>query len=167
MLDAETNEQVLERLAHELETRIVASRTDVPAFLVEIRQLPPGLRAMAATYELDVSITLDDLAWHFRNWYDHELAQETLRGLRELEAAEPADLFQEAYRLVSARWAEFGRYAKAEPAEYNAWAKSSGLQGAIDPLNDRMCALANQQEPEGLVGYWVAYARKYPERISG
>jgi hypothetical protein len=167
MLDAETKEQVFERLAKELETRIGASRADVPAFLRAIRGLPVGLRAMAATYELDVSITLDDLAWHFRNWYDHDLAQETLRGLRELEAAEAADLFEQAYRVISGKWEEFGRYVQAEPAEYNAWAKSSGLQAAIDPLNDRIWALADAQDPKGLFGYWVAYARKYPERING
>lgn len=70
---------------------------------------------MAATYELDVSITLDDLAWHFLNWYDHDLAQETSRGLHELEAAEPAVLFDEAYRLVAERWEEWSGSASQPP----------------------------------------------------
>jgi hypothetical protein len=166
MAEAETNEQVFERLARELEARIHTSRADTPGFLQEIRTLPVGLRAMAATYELDVSITLDDLAWHFRNWYDHELAQETVAGLRELEAHEAADLFEQAYRLIAAKWEEFGRYAEAEPAEYNAWVSSSGLEAAIKPLNQRMWELSEQQDPQGLFGYWVSYARRYPDRIS-
>jgi hypothetical protein len=49
-------------------------------FLVELRRLPPGLRAMAATYELDVSLTMDDLGWHFGNWHSTELAQGTAHG---------------------------------------------------------------------------------------
>jgi hypothetical protein len=34
---------------------------------------------MAATYELDVSLTLDDLGWHFGNWPDPALSEKTQR----------------------------------------------------------------------------------------
>src|SRR5439155_11028124 len=51
-----------------------------------LQGLPPGLRAMAATYELDVSMALDDLGWHFANCHHQRLALETLGGLRELGA---------------------------------------------------------------------------------
>ena len=35
------------------------------AFAREIRDLPSELRAMAATQHLEVSLTLDDIGWHF------------------------------------------------------------------------------------------------------
>jgi len=38
---------------------------DTKGHLARMRALPPGLRAMIAIYELDVSMALDDLGWHF------------------------------------------------------------------------------------------------------
>ena len=45
----------------------------------EIRGLPPGLRAMAATHHLDVSLTLDDIGWHFLNFGHPSHVEETER----------------------------------------------------------------------------------------
>jgi hypothetical protein len=69
-------------------------------FLQKTRTIPVGLRAMAATFELDVSMTLDDLGWHFGNWAHRGYCDETLRGLRELEAPEYAEMFSKAYELA-------------------------------------------------------------------
>ena len=66
IIDSSSDEELLKLLQKELESRISAARTE-PEFLAQIRELPIGLRAMAATYELDVSLTLDDLGWHFGN----------------------------------------------------------------------------------------------------
>ena len=38
------------------------------ALAEEIQRLPVGLRAMAATHHLDISLTLDDIGWHFLNF---------------------------------------------------------------------------------------------------
>lgn len=38
------------------------------SFAANIAGLPPGLRAMAATHWLDISLTLDSLTWHFGNF---------------------------------------------------------------------------------------------------
>ena len=54
---------------------------DLEPFVKAVEQLPIGLRSMAATYELDVSMALDDLGWHFANWHHQGLAVETLAGL--------------------------------------------------------------------------------------
>jgi hypothetical protein len=51
---------------------------------------------MAATFELDVSMALDDLGWHFVNWTHRGFCDATLWGLRELEAGEYADMFVKA-----------------------------------------------------------------------
>src|SRR3569832_714688 len=80
----------------ELEKRVSAPRGS-PEFLNEIKDLPIGLCAMAATYELDVSLALDDLGWHFGNWHSPEMSEETLRGLEELGATEMAVIFRQAY----------------------------------------------------------------------
>jgi hypothetical protein len=49
-------------------------------FLVELQRAPRGLRAMAGIFDLDVSMTLDDLAWHFGNHNDERFLQETVVG---------------------------------------------------------------------------------------
>lgn len=72
-------------LGAELERRLSAGRTPTDEFVDALVSMPVGLRAMAATYELDVSLTLDDLGWHFGNWHHEGLARQTLFGLRELE----------------------------------------------------------------------------------
>ena len=90
--DTRTDDEVFAALAASLETRLAdAPKGEYEPFLPAIRALPPGLRAMAATHELDVSMTLDDLGWHFANWHNLELAEETSRG---------RDRLPEVHRMV-------------------------------------------------------------------
>ena len=42
--------------------------SDDGSFAASIARLPPGLRAMAATHWLDISLTLDSITWHFGNF---------------------------------------------------------------------------------------------------
>ena len=44
---------------------------------------PRRLRAMAGVYDLDVSMSLDDLAWHFGNHNDARFLEETVTSLKE------------------------------------------------------------------------------------
>src|SRR5437016_11851653 len=76
------------------------------AFAREIRELPIGLRAMAATHHLDLSLTLDDIGWHFLNFGHPSHVEETEHGLRELGLSEVATMFHEAYTLVGPHLAE-------------------------------------------------------------
>jgi hypothetical protein len=79
-------------LARELGSSILSNgRRDDDSSVPELGFLPRGLRAKAATYELGVSLALDDLGWHFGNWRHLGLAQETLDGLGE-HGADGADL---------------------------------------------------------------------------
>ncbi len=56
------------------------SRGDPVVFLWQLNAAPEGLRAMAVTYELDVSMALDDLAWHVINHHSSlELAEKSSR----------------------------------------------------------------------------------------
>ena len=113
---------------------------------------------MAATYELDVSLALDDLGWHFGNWHDPALSEETSRGLEELGAAELADVFKEAFRLAVRDWNELGA------RNWGQWYRGSRLEKAMEPLNERAWAILEGKK-NGIFNYWVDYAREYPERL--
>jgi hypothetical protein len=65
-----------------------------------IALLPVGLRAMAATHWLDISLTLDSVTWHFGNFGEPHLVAETEAGLRELGLHELALCFVEAKELM-------------------------------------------------------------------
>lgn len=151
-----SDDDVFELLGTELGQRL--PDRDAPEFLTEIRKLPRGLRAMAATYELDVSLALDDLGWHFGNWHDEELALETLEGLKELSAMEFAELFETALVHAKKFWDELGSEGWMD------WYHGSELETAVMPLNDRAWKLWNER-PMGLFSYWVDYARRSPENV--
>jgi hypothetical protein len=152
-----SDDEVFSALGHELEDRITSERGS-PEFVAEIKGLPAGLRAMAATYELDVSLALDDLGWHFGNWHSVELAEETAAGLEELGAQELAELFRAAFDLAQDYWIELGAENWME------WYNSSALEKAVGPLNAKAWAIVGQKK-NGIFSYWVEYARKYPERV--
>jgi len=59
-ISSSSDDELFKLLAKELESRIPAARSS-PEFLPQIPSLPIGLGAMATTYELDVSLTMDDL----------------------------------------------------------------------------------------------------------
>ena len=113
---------------------------------------------MAATYELDVSLTMDDLGWHFGNWHDEELAEETARGLEVLGAPELARLFREALRLALQYWSELGSEGWSE------WYHGSPLETAVDALNDQAWKFLDKHK-NGIFHYWVDYARKHPDGV--
>ncbi|MBK9374098.1 MAG: hypothetical protein IPN03_10320 [Holophagales bacterium] len=132
------------------------------AFVLKLRSLPPGLHAMAATYELDVSMALDDLGWHFSNWHHVGFAHETLRGLQELGSPEEAALFQQALHIALAHWDFIG-----SPTFRDAYLNSP-LEKALDPINDRLWVCFGYHGNGGvaLVERWVPYARRHPDRVS-
>jgi hypothetical protein len=140
-------------------------RNDPVVFLSRLQGAPRGLRAMACTYELDVSMALDDLAWHFVNYHGSiELAEETVSGLRELEAPEAAEVFQEALAVIEPHWEELENVAQSKTA--HAWLDSQGIQELMNPLNDRMRKLLSQYDKGSFMSLWASYARKYPERCA-
>lgn len=154
-IDSSDDDELFKLIGKELEQRISAPRGS-REFLNQIMDLPIGLRAMAATYELDVSLTLDDLGWHFGNWHSHELTDETARGLEELGATEMASVFRQAYEIAKLYWAELGS------DKWMAWYAGSALDKAVAALNTRAWDL---QKSKGIFKFWIEYARRYPERI--
>jgi hypothetical protein len=161
---AGTDDELLNLLGGELQRLFPPEvRNDPVVYLSRLHAAPSGLRAMAATYELDVSLTMDDLAWHFVNHHgSFELAEETIAGLNELEAPEAAEIFREALAIIKPHWQELHEVAQSKGA--HDWLDSKGIQDLMDPLNDRMWKLLKKYDQSSLMSLWFSYARKYPER---
>ncbi|UCF32459.1 MAG: hypothetical protein JSV78_08995 [Phycisphaerales bacterium] len=147
-------------LSTELERRL-PDRSDLDSFVQELQHLPRGLRAMAATYDLDVSMALDDLGWHFGNWHHKPLARETIAGLKELGAVRAAEIFEEAFRMAEHYWSQLGSES------WHVWYSDSDPDKALHSLNIEMWSICNRSSDWGLMSYWLEYARRYPERLVG
>ena len=132
------------------------------AFAENIAQLPAGLRAMAATHCLDISLTLDSLTWHFGNFGEAGLVTETEAGLRELGLHELASCFQEAKNLMAPLMASRSE-ADGDPCEL---LEKAGLKERGDELDGRAWAL-DSSDPGRSVIYeaWIRYARQHPESV--
>src|ERR1041385_7708152 len=155
-IDSSSDDELFKLLGKEIQNRISAKRGS-REFVSEIRALPDGLRAMAATYELDVSLALDDLGWHFGNWHNEDLAEETARGLELLGAKELSEIFTQAFQIAKNYWSELG-------AEN--WMKSyhgSRFEKAVEPLNKQAWSILKDKK-NGIFKYWVDYARRHPEQ---
>lgn len=113
---------------------------------------------MAATYELDVSLTMDDLGWHFGNWHDKGLAEETTRGLEVLGATELAEIFTDAFSLALKYWDDLGG------ERWKDWYHGSALETEVAPLTVR-ARKTLEKHKNGIFHFWVDYARKNPEGV--
>ena len=128
------------------------------AFAQGLCSLPAGLRAMAATHHLDVSLTMDDIGWHFLNFGHPTQVEETERGLREIGLIEVAAMFQEAYKLVQPHLSEIRRPG----GDYYAVMERSGAMKRINALTDQARVAIGEQ---GIYRHWAAYARQHPEKV--
>ena len=163
-IEASSDEELFKLLGQELQNRISAKRGS-HEFVSEIQTLPCGLRAMAATYDLDVSLALDDLGWHFANWHHKGYSEETSRGLRELGAVDVAQIFDAAYRIVLPHWEPIASMLAVDFKVFQEWYSESELEEALRPLNSRLWDICAAAGSHRLVKYWLGYARKYPERV--
>jgi hypothetical protein len=139
---------------------------DLDKFVEKLKDLPPGLRAMASTFQLDVSMCLDDLGWHFANWHHHPYCQETSQGLRVLGAIEVADLFDRAYQMVLPYWDAISKLLAKDFKEFVRWYNISDLEKSLDPLNKRLWDILKERGEFSLMKFWLDYARKFPERVA-
>ncbi len=161
---AGSDEELLNLLGGELQRLFPPEvRNDPIVYLSRLHATPNGLRAMATTYELDISMTMDDLAWHFVNYHSSlELAEETIAGLNELETPEAAEIFREALAIIKPYWQELESVAQVKTA--HDWLDSKRIQNLMNPLNDRLWKLLKQYDKSSLMSLWVSFARKHPDR---
>jgi hypothetical protein len=162
ILECAGHDDLLELIFSDLRVRLPPGQPfDMERFLQQSRTIPIGLRAMAATFELDVSITLDGLGWHFSNWAHRGYCDQTLWGLRELEAFEYAEMFAKAYELAQSCWTELRDTPRGE---FGKWFYESDFHKATDPLSCRWWDL--QKIDGGIFGHWTRYARRYPHKVT-
>ena len=136
---------------------------DDGVYATAIRQLPIGLRAMASTHHLDISLTMDDIGWHFLNFGEPHFVKETELGLRELGLQSMADWFLEAYEIVNPLRAEI-----AAGVGYYKCLRNHGQMDRIDELtrkaNESVPGAANNSP---IYDSWIKYARQRPEDVFG
>jgi hypothetical protein len=131
-------------------------------FAQSIATLPCGLKAMAATHWLDISLTLDSITWHFENFGEAGLVKATEEGLRELGLEKLADCFAEAKDLMVPLLAQ---RVVGEGGAYELLQKA-GLKEQADEVNSRAWALDNLGPERSLIyESWIRYARRKPELV--
>jgi hypothetical protein len=134
------------------------------SFAATIALLPPGLRAMAATHWLDISLTLDSITWHFGNFGEPQPVAETEAGLRELGLHELASCFAEAKELMLPLLAQ----RTESDGGIDEILEQAGLTTRADELNQRAWALDNLGPGKSLIyETWIRYTRQHPERVFG
>jgi hypothetical protein len=161
---AEDNEKVFDLLSAELKRLLPPEKQeDREWYYRTLETLPRGLRAMNGMWFFDVSMSCDDLAWHFGNQNDERDLAETVNGLRELELTEIADLFQKQWDFMKQHMAalQIGDYGGRE---FSDWLKDIGAQEFADPMNRVIWDQCEKLGKYGMLETWAPYARKYPER---
>jgi hypothetical protein len=158
-----------EGLKKDLEQLLTARASGDPygndvSFARNIALLPPGLKAMAATHWLDISLTLDSMTWHFGNFGEPGLVAETEAGLRELGLHELAQCFVEARDLMVPPLAK-RTDADGDPYEI---LERAGLKEEGDDIDRRAWAVDDLGPGESIIyKAWIRYTRQYPERVYG
>src|SRR5579864_6582840 len=131
--NAASDEDLFELLSGELSRLFPPELQEDPdRFLARLAEAPRGLRAMAVTHALDVSMSLDDLAWHFLSHNDERFLQETAAGLQELEAKDANEIFLEAWALVKPELAQI-QQVESSTEDPNEFLERVGLQQKMDP----------------------------------
>ena len=171
ILECKDDEELFKLLGLELTARLPngagSTYEEFDDYLARLRDLPVGLRAMESIYQLDVSLALDDLGWHFANWHNKQYCEETLRGLRELEAHEVADIFDAAYTHALCWWDKIGELLEVDFDEFTTWYSGSEFEKVTMPLTRRLWAMCEGEEGKrkGILRFWAPYARKYPHKV--
>jgi len=136
--------------------------SDDGSYAASISRLPIGLRAMAATHHLDISLTLDDLGWHFLNFGESSFVRETEAGLRELGLREMADWFAEAYAIVNPLRPEIDVCG-----DYDDCLTQHGHMDRIDELTRQARPKQAKGSKGPIYGAWITYTRAHPENVFG
>lgn len=73
--DEELLKQIFAALSNSV-SAVADPYSDDGSYAAAIATLPIGLRAMAATHHLDISLTMDDIGWHFLNFGEPNLVRD-------------------------------------------------------------------------------------------
>lgn len=161
------DETLFDALSESLSEQINLSADPYSAdgsYAAGLMNLPAGLRLMAATYHLDLSVTLDDIGWHFLNFGEPAFVALTERCLRELGLQNLADWFLEARDIVVPHLAGI-----QGPEDYYGRLEESGQMERIEDLTElvRRAGAESDFSLYGSIifGSWVRYVREHPEAM--
>ena len=157
--DEELLDQIFSALSKSVSS-LADPYSDDGSYAAAIATLPTGLRAMAATHHLDVSLTMDDIGWHFLNFGEAGLVRETESGLRELGLDDVADCFAEAHAIVDPLKAQI-----KGADDYYACLEDRGLMARIDDLTEKASKRQPTLNDSPIFAAWVKYARAHPEKV--
>ncbi len=161
---ASSDEELVDLLTAELQLRLPEQMLeDRDLYHQALTALPRGLRAMAGIHEFDVSMSMDDLAWHFGNQNDERDLRGTSDGLRELGLTEFAEFFDRAWKIMEPHL-DVLRRGEVKAEDFSEWLEKIGAQQQIDPMNDVIWDYCDKFPGLGLMQSWAEYAKKYPER---
>jgi len=164
ILEAPDDEALYDILSGELSRLLPDSiQNDRDLYHLTLTTLPRGLRAMAGIHFFDVSMALDDLAWHFGNQNDERDRRETSNGLRELELPEIADMFDRMWTFFKPHMETLAS-SDYGGKDFYGWLNEVGAQALADPMDKYIWDHCEKVGGLGLLKSWVDYARKYPER---
>ena len=158
-----TDEKLLEEIFSVLSksvSTIADPYSEDGSYAAAVASLPTGLRAMAATHHLDISLTMDDIGWHFLNFGEPGLVRETEAGLRELGLDEIAGYFVEAHTIVNPLKSEI-----KEAKDYYECLERRGVMDRINELTDKASATQPKLSGSAIYAAWTKYARVHPENV--
>jgi hypothetical protein len=138
--------------------------SDDGSFAATLASLPSGLRAMAATHWLDISLTLDSVTWHFGNFGEPHLVAQTEAGLHELGLHDLAACFCDAKELMVPLLAKRTE-ADGDPYEI---LEANELRADGDALDRRAWELHDPGSGKSQIyEAWTTYTRQHPELVFG
>lgn len=160
-----SDEEIFKAIADEAYRQLPPDlQEDVGRYYAFLSKLPPGIRAYAGIWDLDVSMSMDDIAWHFRNHNDERHIQETLWALKELNALEVHEIFSNAVSIVRPNL-EVIRSGNITAHSFHDWLNETGIQAACDPLNKRLWQICEENPDYGILSFAIKHARNFPDRF--
>jgi hypothetical protein len=158
------NDDLLNELLDSLKNRVQGDPySSDGSFANELASLPQGLRAMAATHWLDVSLALDSLTWHFGNFGEPALVTQTEQGLLELGLNDLAGVFRDAAELMRPFVDQMSPEHTSDELLENA-----GLTVRGKEIDRKAWELGKSGTGDSAIyDAWVRYAREHPERVFG
>jgi hypothetical protein len=167
----ESDEALFELLSSELERLIPKAYHDErDLYHRKVATLPRGLRAMAGIQFFNVSMAMDDLAWHFGNQNDERDLRETLDGLRELGLVEIAEQFEWAWEFMKPYMPKLkngiGCGEFSDGRSFSEWLSDVGARDFVAPMNEMIWKYCEQHPKHRLLASCIENARKHPERFA-
>jgi hypothetical protein len=161
---AKNEDDLLTELMDSLKNRVHGDPySNDGSYANELSSLPRGLRAMAATHWLDVSLALDSLTWHFGNFGEPALVRQTEEALLELDLNDLAGIFREAADLMRPFVDQMSPEHPPDELLENA-----GLMERGREIDRKAWDLSKSSTGDSAIyAAWVAYVREHPERVFG